>query len=186
MLRRQQTPSRRSGAATVELALVMSFLMVPLLIGVWEMGRAVQVQQIVTNAAREGARLASQGRTINQNGTATVILTNVDPVSNVSDLPNVKAAVFQTLFGAGLTELAWDDVTVTFEFTDWPAGSTPGATEPWQGVKNQKFKVVVSIPFEKVRWVNLGLVNPEIITFTVEWRMMVDDPFTVNDKLPPW
>jgi hypothetical protein len=34
--------------------------------------------------------------------------------------------------------------------------------------------------------VNLGLVNPEIITFTVEWRMMVDDPFTVNDKLPPW
>ena len=186
MIRRQQNRRHRSGAATVELAMVMTFLMVPLLIGVWEMGRAVQVQQIVTNAAREGARLASQGRTINTDGGQTVIVTSIPPAANTSDAPNVKAAVMQTLAGAGITGVNWDDVTVTFQFTDWPPGSTPGATEPYQGVKNQKFKVVVSIPFAKVRWVNLGLVNPETITFTVEWRMMIDDPFTVNDTMPPW
>jgi Flp pilus assembly protein TadG len=164
----------------------MTFLMIPLLLGVWEMGRAVQVQQVVITATREGARLASQGRTINTAGGQTVILSNISPSANTTDLPNVKAAVVQTLVGAGITGLTWDDVNVSFQFTDWPAGSWPGATEPYQGVKNQKFRVVVSIPFEKVRWINFGLVNPETITFTVEWRMMIDDPFTVNDQLPPW
>ena len=49
--------------------LVMQFIMVPLMIGLWEMGRVVQVQQIVANAAREGARMAAQANTINQTGT---------------------------------------------------------------------------------------------------------------------
>ena len=60
---------RRSGAAAAEFALVMNFIVVPLMIGLWEMGRVVQVQQIVANAAREGARMAAQANTINQTGT---------------------------------------------------------------------------------------------------------------------
>jgi len=49
--------SKRPGAAAVEFALVapLFFLVV---LGMVELGRAVMVMQIVTNAAREGARLA--------------------------------------------------------------------------------------------------------------------------------
>ncbi|MBX3442916.1 MAG: pilus assembly protein [Planctomyces sp.] len=55
--RRASTPDRRRGAAVVETALVLPlFLMV--VMGVIEFGRAFMVAQLLTNAAREGARTA--------------------------------------------------------------------------------------------------------------------------------
>ena len=48
---------RRRGAAAVEFALVAPVFFV-LLFGMIEYGRAVMVEQIITNAAREGARVA--------------------------------------------------------------------------------------------------------------------------------
>jgi Flp pilus assembly protein TadG len=174
---------RRRGAAAVEFAFVMNFVMVPLMIGVWEMGRVVQVQQIVSNAAREGARLAAQGRTMTLAGKINEVKAEVLPANNGGGgnyQPNVKAAVFQSLRGAGLSNLTWDDVTCTFAFT---SGS---GTEPVAGVKNQSFTVDVSIPYAKVRWVNLGLVNPTVIKAKVQWQMLVDDPFTVNVDVPSW
>lgn len=48
---------RRRGAALIELALILPiFFMVVL--GIIEFGRAMMVSQLVTNAAREGARMA--------------------------------------------------------------------------------------------------------------------------------
>ena len=52
--------------------------------------------------------------------------------------------------------------------------------------KLQRFRVTVSVPFAKVRWVNLGLVNPDTITYSADWFMLVDDPFNVNDTVPTW
>jgi Flp pilus assembly protein TadG len=46
---------RRRGAALVEFALVLPVLLLTLL-GILELGRVLQVQQVLTNAAREGAR----------------------------------------------------------------------------------------------------------------------------------
>ncbi len=183
MLARTHATRRRSGAAAVEFAIVLALIMMPLLTGLWEVGRLVQVQQIVSNAAREGARLAAQALTINSTGAPTQIVTAVPP-PNTTATPNVKAAVVQSLRGAGLTNLAWSDVTVAFVFIDSPPGSVPGATEPYQGVKNQRFTVTVTIPFDKVRVVNLGIVNPTTVSFEVEWRMLVDDPFNINVTLP--
>ena len=135
------SPRERSGAAIPEFVIVMVLVLIPVLFGVWEIGRLVLVQQIVSNSAREGARLAAQARTINQNGSPTIINTSIAPAANTQNLPNVKAAVFQSLHGAGLTGVAWDDVTVTFTFLSSPAGAVPGATEPYQGVKDQRFSV---------------------------------------------
>ncbi len=50
-------PHRR-GAATVEFAVVAP-LLVLLLFGMIEFGRMIMVQQVLTNASREGARLAA-------------------------------------------------------------------------------------------------------------------------------
>lgn len=182
---RFQTPTR-SGAAAVEFIFVLSFILVPVMFGVWEVGRLVLIQQIVANSAREGARLAAQARTINQSGSPTQIVTTINPASNTQNLPNVKATVVQSLRGAGLTNLNWDDVTVNFAFLDTPAGATVGATEPYQGVKNQRFSVSVSIPFAKVRWVNMGFINPTSVNYTADWRIMVDDPFSVNITMPSY
>jgi Flp pilus assembly protein TadG len=51
-------PGNRRGAAAVEFALVAP-LFVLLLLGIIEFGRAMMVQQVLTNATREGARQAT-------------------------------------------------------------------------------------------------------------------------------
>lgn len=189
---RRRSPARR-GVAAIELAFVTWLFVIPLMIGVWEVGRLIQVQQIVANAAREGARLASQAVTL-QNGVPTQIKTT-------TTTPSVKGAVYQHLYAAGLTNLALSDVTVTFTFTSsrntdyvpvaadpggtsYPAGSLP--PDPCYGEKSQSFVVYVSIPWDKVRWLNMGLVNPTTVTYYASWQMLIDERFTLNPVLPSW
>lgn len=57
-MKRNASRRRRAGAAVVEFALVGP-LMILLTMGMIEIGRAVMVKQILVNASREGARLAS-------------------------------------------------------------------------------------------------------------------------------
>jgi Flp pilus assembly protein TadG len=54
---RRRTRPRRRGAAMIEFALVLP-LLVTIMMGIIEFGRAMTVQTILTNAAREGARNA--------------------------------------------------------------------------------------------------------------------------------
>ena len=52
--------SRRRGVAIVEFTF-MAPLLLMLLLGMWEVGRMLQMQQSLSNAAREGGRQASTG-----------------------------------------------------------------------------------------------------------------------------
>ena len=55
-MRTQTRHAKRRGLAVVELAVVAP-LLVLLLIGTWELGRTVQVYQVLNSAVREGARI---------------------------------------------------------------------------------------------------------------------------------
>jgi hypothetical protein len=109
--------------------------------------------------------------------------------------------VYQYLYAAGLTNLVSSDVTVTFAFTSgrvtdyvptatdpsgtsYPAGSLP--PDPCFGEKGQSFTVYVSIPWNKVRWINMGLVNPTKVEYSATWQMLIDERFTLNPTLPTW
>lgn len=164
--------SARTGVAVVELAVLLPVLMI-LLVGVWELGRLVQLHQIMSQAAREGARLASQAHIINTNGAYTQIAMNTGN-------PNVEETVRDHLRGAGITDLT--GLQVTFEFLD---GDT-SKTEPYEGTKNQRFRVRVTLPYANVRWTHLSLVDPQIVGGECVWQMMVDDPFTLSTTLPGW
>lgn len=190
---RRSTPRR--GVAAVEFGFVTLLFVVPLLLGIWEVGRLIHVKQLVANSAREGARLAAQGLTIKSDGTQVQIRKD-------SGNPNVKDAVVDYLRAAGLTTVTPDDVTVTFQFTaarttayspvpgidpvgtSYPVGSIP--PEPCYGEKGEEFTVTVSVPWDRVRWINLGVLRPDRVEFTVTWRMLSDDAFTVNTTLPTW
>ena len=186
-------PPVRRGVAAIEMGAVTMFFVVPLIIGVWEVGRLIQVQQIVSSSAREGARLASQAFTF-QNGVPTQVKTSTGSV-------NVHAAVYQSLYAAGLTNLRPSDVTVTFTFrstrstdyvpvstdppgTSYPDGSSP--PDPCYGEKGMTFTVFVSVPWAKVRWIDLGLVRPTTVEFFVTSQLLIDERFTLNDTLPSW
>lgn len=179
---RRRTHTVRRGVAAIELGFVTMLFVVPMIIGIWELGRLIHVQQVVANSAREGARLAAQGFTIKSDGTQVQI-------QKASGSPNVKDAVVDYLRASGLTNLTAADVTVTFTFTT-PKTTAPNIgsipTEPYLGEKGQAFTVYVSIPWSKVRWINMGILTPNDVHYTVTWRMLIDEGFTVNTTMPEW
>jgi hypothetical protein len=181
-MRRRMQQTRRAGVAAIEMGFVTMLFIAPLVIAIWEVGRLIHVQQVVANSAREGARLAAQGFTIKTDGTPVQI-------QKYTGTPNVKDVVCDYLRASGFTNLQPADVTVTFQFTApkvFPpnVGSIPN--EPYEGEKGQPFFVTVSIPWSKVRWIDMGILQPTEVKFTVYWRMMIDDAFTINEDLPTW
>jgi Flp pilus assembly protein TadG len=188
MWQRPGSNSFRHGSAAVEFAVILPLLLT-LLIGVWEIGRFIQLQQIMSNAARDGARLASQGVIMNTNGSITDITTSAGaPSINTSTSgspqgaggPNVTTTVSNYLYAAGITNQS--GLQVSFQFID---GDT-SLTDPYQGVKNQHYIVSVTMPYANLRWTNLSLINPTLIGGQCTWQMLVDSPFTVNPVLPGW
>ena len=61
----RQRKSSRPAVAAIELALVTAGILIPLMFGVWEIGRMIQVKQIMSNSARE-SRSAGFSRVHNQ------------------------------------------------------------------------------------------------------------------------
>jgi Flp pilus assembly protein TadG len=114
--RRPHDRSRRTrrGAAAVEFAIVAPVLFL-LILGIIEFGRMVMVQQILTNASREGAR-----RAILEHVTASEVETAVsDYLTNTS----VSGATV-TVAPGSLSGLAFGDpvtvtVSVPFDQVSW-------------------------------------------------------------------
>lgn len=59
-MRRFRRMTSRKGSAAIEFAMVLPVLMI-ILLGIWEVSRLIEVQQILTNAVREGGRQATAG-----------------------------------------------------------------------------------------------------------------------------
>lgn len=51
----------RRGSAIMEFALLTALLLAPLLAGIWDAARMIDMNQVLTRAAREGVILASRG-----------------------------------------------------------------------------------------------------------------------------
>ncbi len=64
MIHRVVRRAKRRGVAAVEFAFIMPAILA-LLVGIWELGRLIEIQQLMTNAAREGARQAATGQYTN-------------------------------------------------------------------------------------------------------------------------
>jgi len=103
--RRRKSDSRR-GAALVEFAVVMPVFLV-FIVGMIEIGRAIMVQQLITNASREGARVAGYDSTSltstvtsavnaslsNAKITSATTTVSPDPPSGASDGQQVSVTV---------------------------------------------------------------------------------------------
>ncbi len=169
---------RRDGVAAVEFAVVAPVLFL-LLLGTWELGRTVQVYQILASAVREGARVAAQGQIINLTGAYTQIQV-------YSGTPNVYEAVRNTLQASGITVSSFDTSRVSFTFLDNLGNPVASPSQPYQGTKGQRFRVTASLPYSTFRWTNLNLLNLGQIQVSFDWASLVDDPFTVNTTMPSW
>jgi Flp pilus assembly protein TadG len=119
----------RRGTAAVEMAIVMSFILPPLLLGTWEVGRMINVKETLSNAAREGARQASAGQ-----------LTNAQ----------VQQVVLNYLTNAGVPTT--NAVVTVSDLTN------PG-TDATQATQLDQLQVGVTLPYSDVEWVGLHLIT---------------------------
>lgn len=122
---------RRCGVAAVEMAVVLPLFFL-IVLGIIEFGRAVMVQQILTNAAREGARRAIiPGATDTQVtelvddylvstslGAESRTVEIVDGAGNAGSLENIKS---KNVVGVRVT-VPYDEVA--WGLTSWLGGST--------------------------------------------------------------
>jgi Flp pilus assembly protein TadG len=169
----------RRGVAVVEFAVVLPLLLL-LLVGIWELGRIIHVQLVLNGAARDGARLAAQANIVNATGAATQLRFN-------TGTPNIEGAIRAYLQAGGITDLT--GLVVELQFVEGANGGTPSPSttaDPYTGVKNQRFRIRITLPYANVRWTTLSLINPTTLTAEAYWQCLVDDPFTVNTTLPGW
>jgi Flp pilus assembly protein TadG len=141
MLRRPHRTHRR-GVAAVEFAL-LSPLLVFLMLGLWEVGRMIEINQILSNAARVGARQASTGM-----NTSTDVQTAVTDYLQAAGLPTGHATVTVSADPTTANQGDQIQVTVTIPFSDvrWIAlnlvsssSSTLSGTAVWYSLKDNPY-----------------------------------------------
>ena len=117
-----RTFARRSATACVEFAVVLPILLI-FVLGVLEVGRYIQVYEILNAAAREGARQASTGQMTNAQ-----VIAAVTGCVQASGLPTAKLNVtVQDLTSAG--------------------------TDVSQATILDNLQVTVSLPYSAVEWI---------------------------------
>lgn len=150
-----------------------------LMLGTWELGRLVQVYQLLNSAVREGSRLAAQGQIIALTGSYTQIRSNTGN-------PNVYDTIKNTLRSGGINVSSFDSSKVAFTFLDNSGNPVATPSEPYQGTKGQRFRITATLPYNAFRWTTLNLLNVSEIQVTFDWASLIDDPFTVDENIPSW
>lgn len=148
--------NRRRGRAVVELAVLLPLLTI-LLVGVWEVGRMVEVEQHLNNAVREGGRQASRG--------------------------TKNAAAVQTDV---VNYLANNGITATTSMVTVTNLTSSSRNDPTQGQQLDHYQVSISLPFNNVKWIVLNKVitNAQNLTASADWYSMLDLPLTVSQTIP--
>jgi Flp pilus assembly protein TadG len=166
-VRRSRALGERRGLAAVEAAFTLPIVVV-LMTGVWEVGRMIEVNQLVTNAAREGARVAAGG---NINGVGVTVST-------------VQQKVRDYMTAAGLPSTAITNAQITL--TNQSGNSW---TDPCDAQPLDKFQVQVIIPsgtaFDSLRWSFLTKITSlNQISVAVTWMSANNSQVTVSSSLP--
>jgi Flp pilus assembly protein TadG len=166
MTRSRCRHSYRAGHVTVEAALCLPLLII-LMIGLWEVGRMVQVYQILANAAREGSRYAATGNLNDASVTAAMVQQNVRDYLTGAGLPAATVSGAQIQL-TNLSNHNWTD----------PCNSQP----------MDKFQLTVTVPsgtaFSNLQWSVLKITGVNQLSASATWVSLVDSQVSVSTQLP--
>jgi Flp pilus assembly protein TadG len=152
MMKLRMKPSRirsraRCGVAAVEFALIASLVLVPIVLGAIDVGRFINVGQIVNDASREGARQASR-----------------NTVKNVSDVESTVSSYLSNAFGVS-------NLTATVTVSDSSGTPISGENLSREDLTGSSVSVTVALPYNQVRWLaGFPLLNGETLTTTTVMR----------------
>jgi Flp pilus assembly protein TadG len=158
--RRSRNKQTRRGVAALEMAVTAPFVLM-LLLGIWEVGRIVEISQILNNAAREGARQAASGSLTND---------------------QVAIAVCNYLFNAGLK-----DYTSTRSSVVSVVNLTENGVDASAAAQLDKLQVSVTIPYQDVRWTSLSLITNSSTKLygSALWFSLQDQNYPNSVSVPP-
>ena len=137
--------SDRRGAVAVEMAVVMTFIFVPMLLGIIEFGRVMMVGQIVTTASRYGVRHAI-----------------LDGTSNDEVDEMIRDYI--------TSSLAMDRGDVIVDINITPDGTNPSATDVADAQRRDLVQVTVSVPWNEVALIRGRFLNGKMITQSAAMR----------------
>ncbi len=181
---------RRPATAAVEFALC-SPVIITILIGLWEVGRMVEVNNVMANSAREAARDASLGQD-NLLTVANNLLTSLQSAEPTA-FPGGHATSMVDPGTVGITLAAntygytcWDSTAnkelFTVTFTDLTA---PTVTDPTLMSRLDLYQLNVQAPYANVGWTAVPVITgTKRLSATVTWAGMVDSPFQIVPDLP--
>jgi Flp pilus assembly protein TadG len=156
----------RRGVVAVEAALVLTFV-VPIMLGVWQVGRMVEMSRILQDAASEGARIAAGGYSNGTTVTVAVVQTTVQNYLTAAGFPSAAVSGAQI----SVTNLSSDP---------W--------TDPCNALPLDPFSVTVTIPsgtaFKSLCWVASTITGVNQLSATVHWLSANDAHAVVNTTLP--
>ena len=159
----------RCGTATVEFAVVAP-LVVGLLVGLLEVGQIVKVNQIVSNAAREGARSAS----------TPITATGVNTYA-VNTYANVQTTVANYLTNAGITNQSGLTVTVSDVTQDNSGPQFNPSTANWL----DQLQITVTLPYSNVQLAPLLIPANTVISAQAVWFSNQDQPYPTSTSITP-
>jgi len=173
--------------AALELAVCLP-LMFLILSGLWEVGRIVEVQNVMWNSARESARDASLGQdnllTVANN--LLTYLQSAEPRAFAQGHSTSMIAPVVTMPSNTTGYTCWDNTAnrelFTITYTD---KTNPSLTDPTTALQLDRYELGVQVPYASVGWTPVARVTGRTRLYvTVDWVSLVDSPFTIPASLP--
>lgn len=151
--------SPRQAAATVELAVTLAFLILPVFLGLWEMSCVIEAHQLLSNACREAGRQAAGG---------------------ARSTTEVEQAVRNYLSRHGVN-VSNCVVTVTNL-------TSSSRSDPRYAEQMDHFRIYARVPYADLRPGSsatiVQLLNVMQIEASADWFSMKDIPVTVDGSIP--
>jgi Flp pilus assembly protein TadG len=181
----------RSGIAAVEMALLAPVLM-SFLLGLWEVGRYVMIENTLDNAAREASRLAASGAYFSSNNRTTTLAspsTNTDYEIQKKVLLWLQASGVTTtgatvkVANQGSTSSA---KTWNYTYSQTGTGSGSGSDPSAAADELDQLSVTVNLPYQNVSWSPTALFigSQATMTATASWYSVRNVPLTVTATIP--
>lgn len=183
----ERARSDRHGTAAVEFACCLPLLLL-ILAGLWEVGRVIEVDQVLWNGGREAARDASLGED-NLQAIASnllVYLQGAEQTAFGKGHSTSMIAPVVTLPANATGYTCWDNTAnqelFTMSFTD---RTTPSVTDPTAMNQLDLYEIGVQVPFKSIGWSSLVPIGGfSRLQVTVVWTSLVDTPFQIAPDLP--
>jgi Flp pilus assembly protein TadG len=180
---------RRHAAAAVEFA-ICAIPMFLLLIGLWEVGRMVEVQQVVWTSAREAARDASLGQDSLQTVATNLAtyLQNAEPNAFANGHSTTLKTPTITMPANAVGYTCWDTTATpnkelfTITFVDI---TNTSVTDPTGMAQLDRYEIGIQVPYATIGWSTVPQITGITrLQATVDWVCMVDSPFQITPSLP--